>query len=325
MSRTAAVTVNWNRADLTIRLLDSAMEHVRRPDVLWMVVDNGSSDNSLEEVQRWARSRLSETGGAEGATLAIVANDTNAGFAGGNNAALRTAVTQESITHAWLINNDAWLTSDALTPLLNVAAQDSNTGIVGSTIVGGDGAVQCFGGFRYSPALTTIRPIGRGCRLDSRPSEASVSAQLDYVAGASMLISMRLLREVGVLNELFFLYCEELDLAKRAREAGYALRWASDSVVNHDAGATVRSRGVHGQGSRQAAYHENLSALRYTRLHHPLLLPIAWAARLTFKSLSITKRRAWHEFGALAAAYRDFAAGRARPQSAAPSSVMYFK
>ena len=132
-----------------------------------------------------------------------------------------------------------------------------------------------------------------------------------------MLVRTELLERVGPLNEIFFLYCEELDLAVRAKQLGFDTGWARDSVVYHEGGVSTGSRtSTNESGSDLAAYHENLSALRYTRLHHRHALPVAMTARLLFKCASIAYRRSWNEYRPMFRAYRDFVFGRpTQPQS----------
>ena len=131
---------------------------------------------------------------------------------------------------------------------------------------------------------------------------------------------------VGPLDEHFFLYCEELDYAIRARASGLGLAWCRDSVVHHHGAASTGGRSrTRAQGSALSAYHENLSHLRLTAKHFGgWRLPVAWCARLGFKLVAAALRWRWDTVGPLLRAYRDFAKGApATPPTALPARLCW--
>jgi GT2 family glycosyltransferase len=97
-----------------------------------------------------------------------------------------------------------------------------------------------------------------------------------------MLLRVEAVRRVGLLDESYFLYYEELDYAHRLRGAGYTLSWCPQSRVrHHGTGSPSRPRAASQQ------YHEQLSALRYTRRHHPGWLPLVLLLRVIGKPLAM--------------------------------------
>jgi GT2 family glycosyltransferase len=129
---------------------------------------------------------------------------------------------------------------------------------------------------------------------------------MDYVYGAAMFVSGQLLRENGGLDERYFLYFEELELARQAGGPD-ALGWCRNAIVRHTGTKLAgREPGLRAFG----AYHAALSAYRYTRRHHAACLPVAVAARVVGLAVRAVAERS----GALAMApwraLRDFLTGR---------------
>jgi GT2 family glycosyltransferase len=110
------------------------------------------------------------------------------------------------------------------------------------------------------------------------------------------------LKEIGLLNEQYFLYYEEADLAQRVRQHGYTLAWCPQSLVYH---AGARSTG-HAATSPLVGYHENWSTLRYTADYYLWLLPMAASFRFLGKALSYIIFRRWVLLSAMIQAYKDF-------------------
>lgn len=310
------VILTYNGREDTLACL-AAMEAMRpRPWDLGLVAacDNGSADGSAEAVLAWAKARGLNTLESDGRKpaprrsgfrgLALVRNGGNLGFAAGCNPGLRLGLAMGA-RHFWLLNNDTLPEPEALAALL---AQADGRTILGSTVLQAHdpSLVQVAGGCRYNPLTTVLAPHMGGRSL----KEALASAEeprLDYVHGASMLVPRAALESVGLLNEEHFLFYEELDFCRRARDAGFRLGWCRGSLVRHKGGASLgREPGA------LACYHENLSTLLFTRNHHPWLLPPAAALRLAGKAAVLTARGQARLLAPLARAYLDFCSGRRR-------------
>jgi GT2 family glycosyltransferase len=269
------ILLNWNGWGDTLECLESIFR-LKGQRFQVMVCDNGSTDNSLGQVAAWARGELDAFVRRDcplrshsfppvpkpiphrlyareqvedeadlvdlSVPLHLVENRENLGFAAGNNVALRFALKRKAFSHVWLLNNDTVVSEDALAELVQKAANDPDLGIVGSTCPYYDAPdrVWAFGGATYNIWTSLGACIGHGTYLACMPSEADVEARMKYVAGASMLVSLRFLSEVGFMCEEYFLYFEEPDWAWRAR-GRYSLGFASRSIVFHKVGAsTVR-------------------------------------------------------------------------------------
>lgn len=289
--RVAVVLVNWNGWRDCVECLDSLLA-CDYPAFDVFVVDNASGDGSVEHIADWCRNvradpqwrafdgveRLSARPGAtvkfqvheqpgpvaageDAPVVHIVRSGGNLGFAGGNNVGLRMAE-GASYGYFWILNTDTVVHSRALHHLVERAQLDDCIGIVGSTLryYGEPDLIQAMGGAHFNPANTETRHIGLGRPLTALPAErAGVETQMDYVVGASMLVSARFVREVGPMQEDYFLYFEEFDWALRGKPT-FRLAYAPDSHVFHKVGAS--SAAVASLRSLERLYRSRLHFLR---------------------------------------------------------------
>jgi GT2 family glycosyltransferase len=225
------------------------------------VVDNGSTDGSMEKIKAWARGKIpveskffeynptskpvhwvkydrqTAEGGAiseEEARLESVASNRrmvliqvreNLGFAGGNNVGLRYALATGA-DYFWLLNNDTVVSPNALGEMVSCA--EENNGIIGAALhyYHVPDKIQAYGGGYFSQATGMVRTV-----TSTRPNH------LDFINGASFLFSSQILQSVGYFDENIFLYFEENDYCIRARIKGYRC-FPSNAVVYHKHGAS---------------------------------------------------------------------------------------
>jgi GT2 family glycosyltransferase len=268
--RVAIVLVNWNGWHDSVECLSSllASDAMRVADI-W-IVDNDSSDGSVEHMAQWCV-RPNPAGdyrafegvrhvGAEaipfriwqangepapalaGVQLNIVRSGGNLGFAGGNNAGI-IAAGVERYSHFWLLNTDTVIRHDALEHLLRRAQADARVGMVGSTLLhyGSPHRVQALGGGQLDRRSLRVWHIGESVAADAVPLQADavrdIEARTAYVVGASMFVTADFIRSVGLMCDDYFLYFEEIDWALRA--AGqFSLGYAPQSRVFHKVGAS---------------------------------------------------------------------------------------
>ena len=296
--RTAVIVLNWNRPDLTLACLDSLLPVLQGLEVTLIVCDNASEDDSLAQIRTWGRHYFSAQVAPERAGFLLLRTPRNLGFAGGNNVAIHWAL-RLGFDFVWLLNNDTRVFPDTLERLLEAATLQPRVGCFGATLLEGDdpAIVQCAGGCRFNPLLTTYHQLYQGRAYD-QVLELPVP-QLDYVAGASMFLRSRALRQAGLLNESYFLYFEELDLAHRLRRQGYDLAWCPAARVVHEGSASIPA-------TEYSHYHENLSTLKYLWQHHRGLFPLAAAIRGLGKCIYLPLTGRSRLLPSLLRAYRDF-------------------
>jgi hypothetical protein len=319
MPRTCAIILNWNRWRDTLECLESLC--ALKPGIKTIIVcDNGSSDGSRENIPLWAEKRY-----GAGSILKVdhngcipqnpsdhsfvyIQNQTNLGFAAGNNAGIRVALAIGGFDFIWILNNDTIADQRAVETLLAYAKAHLGVGIFGSTVVLADrpGILQCAGGCRFNPLTTIYRPALGGKRLDAVLSGRDLP-RLDYIYGAAMLVRTEVFEKIGLFNEAYFLFYEEIDLCRRAQNAGFFLGWCPRSIIYHKNSRTVGRRGAADKKKIVLAnYHENLSTLIFTKKFYPALLLFVLVFRLLGKLVFIAGRGDWYLIDPLLRAYRDF-------------------
>lgn len=327
MTRVAAIVLNHERAQLTLACIESLLAQDTGAQLVIYCVDNGSSKHCQETLQ----ARFSAQGTAcapEGATLLWVSLTGNRGYSGGVNAALRL-IQHHGADYLWILNNDTVIHEGALEALLTCSGQCGDAALIGATILDSSSheeqppaKIQCAGGCRFSPWTTFTKPNHKGA--PAQQAETLPELELDFVFGASLFGPASVFNDVGLLDEeRFFLYCEELDYALRARKLGYQLAWARGAQVSHEGGATTQSRSqTRPSGSTQSFYFENLSTLRLLAKHHKAALLPALVFRLSFKFVTALLLGRWSEFRQVIRACAHFVTGRGWQQKPVEDPVV---
>jgi GT2 family glycosyltransferase len=182
----------------------------------------------------------SQRGGWD-APLILIQTGGNLGFAGGNNVGLRLALHDPDCQFFWLLNNDSVVAPAALSAMVRVMQQRPEVGLCGSLnlFYHSPDKVQAQGGFHYRRWRRWTARVRLGPPMNVAELPA-VPPPMDYVHGASMLTSRSFLKTVGLMEESYFLYFEELDWALRAR-GRFELGYAPESLVFHKEGASIGS------------------------------------------------------------------------------------
>jgi GT2 family glycosyltransferase len=303
--------LNYRAAALTVACQES-LEKAGRfaaadcEERVW-VLDNGSGEDDRLHLEQAVAGRE---------WLRLLANVENTGFAAGHNRNLREIFAACEPDFVWLLNNDCLVEEACISALLECSKQHPSVAIWGATLLDRDGStVQCAGGCYFSDWLTTYSQFGRG--KHSKTLEEVRPQPFDYIAGASMWMPAGTLTGELLpaplhpgrpappaqtwLNESFFLYFEELDLARRLRY-GQRLGWCRDAVIVH------RMRSLSGGRNRRrlAEYHADLSALKFTWLHQRSKLEFVFAARLVLKLAKHLVTLRWYLLPCPLRAGRDF-------------------
>lgn len=278
----ACVVLNWNGGDEICRCLQSVQDMRPGPDVT-ILVDNDSTDGSVDLVQ----SRFPD--------VQIVRNPSNLGFAGGVNTGIRAALAQ-GVEFVWLLNPDALAPPGLLTDLLATAAEDAEVGIVGAILVEADTkeSIQAWGGGRVNLWTGMSRHL-------LLPDE-----ELHYMTGACLLVRSAVLEQIGLFNDDYFFYWEDVEFSFRARDAGWKLAVAEQFRVRHVEASSL------GRFSEARAYRLFEGLVRFMRSQAPIPL-LAVMLRLAHQTLWCLYRG---YFPALRGAYRGAWAGwRGNPRS----------
>ena len=312
-SSATVVLLNWNGWRDTVPCLASLLASDPRPQRI-VVCDNASGDNSGAEIARWALQHVGAQGflhvSAEeaaapdiaarlhGSIVVLIENGANLGFAGGNNPGIRLALADPACTHVWVLNNDTVVKPEALGRALERMQADPGIGLCGSTLLYFDepDKVQALGGARYSRWSGRSRHVGAFLPAREVPANGhAVEPDLSYVVGAAMLASRAFIEQVGLMQEDYFLYYEEIDWAKRGAAKRFRLGYAPGSVVFHKEGASIGTAAS--GGSPLSLYFLFRSRLRFCwRFHRAFVPSVIWFSLLDVARLAV--RRRWPQAGA---------------------------
>lgn len=242
----ATIILNYRSASLAIRAVEAALKATSRFERAPVyLIDNESRDGSLERLEE---ARI-ERGWPE--RLQLRNSGRNGGYGFGNNVGFRLGLTSSpKPDYFYILNPDCFPDADAIDELLDFFARHPRAGIVGSAARGEDGAPHCTA-FRF-PSVQSEFEDGIRLGLVSKflaPYRVPIGEEIeesivDWVGGMSVLIRRELLEEIGFFDEGFFLYFEETDLCKRAKEAGFEVGYAKRSRVVHIGSATTGLRSL---------------------------------------------------------------------------------
>ena len=214
--RVVSVILNLNRRDDTLACLASLSRNTYAP-YSSLVINCMTTDGSIEAIQQ-----------AYPETQDLALAD-NRGYAGGNNVGLAWALDQGA-DWVLVLNEDTILAEDCVARLVAVGESDPRIGIIGPMVYHFDepDVIQTAGGMlgaSWSALLIGNNQPDTGQFREPRPVE--------WISGCAMLIRRRLLEQVGLFDERFFIYWEEIDLCVRARQAGWRLVHAPQAKLWH--------------------------------------------------------------------------------------------
>lgn len=234
--------VNYKAAPLVIELLPELIKQLDSNLDRVIIVDNNSMDGSIETLKQFIeKHKLKEF-------VLLVSSSNNGGFSYGNNLAIRNAIKSYSKKpqYVWLVNPDTQMKTNALDALLMFMDSNPQAGILGSRLEAPNGQPQC-SAFRFhtigSELLSALR-LGLldklfHNKLVSLSSIPSSSEQCDWVAGASMFIRYKVIDNIGMMDETYFLYFEETDFCLQAKREGWECWYVPESRVVHYVGQST--------------------------------------------------------------------------------------
>ena len=236
-----------------------------------IVVDNASDDDSIA---------MLESRAGEFPSLRIIRNDRNLGFSKACNIGI------EASHREWilLLNPDARLTETSLDRLVEALRDNPGAGMAGPRLTNPDGTEQPDGrrdiptprkalhrALAIGPLARIAGLVGRDFSRHEHPLP-DTTEPVEAISGAAMMLRRDALRDVGLLDEGYFLHCEDLDWAMRFSQAGWDILFVPDAVVIHDKGGCSHSRPVF------VEWHKHRGMLRFYRkfFRDQYPLPLFW-------------------------------------------------
>ncbi|GIW45852.1 MAG: glycosyl transferase [Candidatus Binatia bacterium] len=215
--KVGVVVVNWNGNDDTERCVESLLA-VDYPNLEIIVVDNGSRQDPVPHL----RERFP--------TVTCIRLPRNLGFTGGNNAGMRHAL-DAGAEYVFVLNNDTIVEPDVIRCAVDTAERDSRIAAVGVKILAWDDPTRiwvAYGHVTYRQGL--VRLIGYYWPDDYRFTQ---ERDVEWVPGTAMLLRRSALLDVGLFDDAFFAYHEDVDWCTTARQKGYRIVFAPHGRVYH--------------------------------------------------------------------------------------------
>jgi len=221
--RVAIVLLNCNRNDDTRNCIRSLQDSAGAFDVI--LVDNGTTPNPQE---------LYKT---EFPDVVFLRNEENLGTPKGNNVGIRYAL-EHGATYILMLNNDTTVDKGFLWPLVNAMEADRTIGVAGGKIYYHSEPKRIwFAGGRFNRRTARVEHVGM-LKLDSELSPTR--REDDFISGCFAMFRASVLNNVGLLDEQFFAYMEDVDLNLRIKNAGYRLVYVPEAFIYHKISTTIK-------------------------------------------------------------------------------------
>jgi GT2 family glycosyltransferase len=232
------IIVNFETYDLTKQTIESVINHDHPFEYDIYLVDNASKDGSIEKLQKDFYKE------SQDGLIKFILNDENMGFAYANNIALK----KTSSEYVLLLNSDTLILDDCLEESLNYMETFEDTGALGCKVVLPDNSLdkacrRSFPDFNVSfykmAGLSRLFPKSkRFGRYNLTYLNEDETYEVDSIVGAFMMVRRKAIKEVGLLDESFFMYGEDIDWCYRIKAAKWKIIYFSDAKIVHYKGSS---------------------------------------------------------------------------------------
>lgn len=305
MKNVAIIILNWNGKKDTIECLESITKlRTKNFEPRTIVVDNGSTDGSVEEIQNSIR----QTGGQNyKLKLKVIQNSKNLGYSGGNNVGIKFAL-EHGADYILILNNDTIVDKSLVVRMVEVAKNDEDIGIIAPKIYFAPGFE--FHKNRYKKSergkviwyaggvINWANVFGHHRGVDEvDEGQYDNKEETDYASGCAMLVKKEAFDAVGFLDEKYFLYYEDNDISQKVKRVGLKVVYTPDAYLWHK---NAGSGG--GAGSHLQDYYITRNRLLFGMRYAPVRSKLA----LVRESIVLLgSGRQWQRRGVI-----DFYAGR---------------
>ncbi len=220
------IIVSWNVKDLLQKCVESIQQYSSNISYEIIVVDNASTDGTAEMIQQFPE-------------VTYIQNNTNAGFAKANN----QGITQAQGEYILLLNPDTEFTENTIEQC--IGRFDGTVGVIGCQLHNPDGSIQ-LSVRRFPTFLSQLAILFKIHKIFpfvlhnylAKDFDYTKEAEVDQVMGAFMCIPKKVLDTVGLLDEDFFIWFEEVDLCRRIKQAGFTILYYPDTSIIHHGGTS---------------------------------------------------------------------------------------
>lgn len=224
MNRLAIIVLNWNGADDALNCVESLQQQTLRPEII--IVDNNSSDDSVERFEDHVKSQKKDA-------PILIKNSQNLGFAGGINTGLVHA-RKQGFEYIGVLNPDAIADKHWLKSLYTELTSHPSAGITTGLLLRRDGNTIDTSGDFY----TTWGLPGPRNRDEPTVNAPNQPGEIFGATGGGALYRTAMLNDIGLFDEDFFMYYEDVDLSFRAQLAGWKVRYTPKAIAYHKVGAS---------------------------------------------------------------------------------------
>lgn len=274
----AVIIPNWNGADKLAPAIESILAQ-SFSDLVLVIVDNGSTDNSREVIESYCR---------QDNRIDVIWRDRNYGYTGGVNPGFEYAI-DKNCTYAAPFNNDAIADISWLQNLVTFLESHDTYGIAACKMLHADGkTIDSTGEYFTSWGLTY--PRGRG---EQNGTQYDTQIDIFGASGGASLYRVNMLKEVGLLDDDFFAYYEDVDLSFRSQLAGWKVGYVPEAFIYHEQGGTTKHM-ISGFTTYQTM--KNLPLVTFKNVPSPYLFRVTWRltlARLLFLARAISRGNGW--------------------------------
>lgn len=307
------VILNWNGWRDTIECLETVFR-LNYTNFQIVICDNDSQDGSVEKIVDWTQGFESVSISSDhplhslsfpniakpikleilsreqaestrkipnSSPIALIKTGGNLGFAGGNNVGLRYVLQQNDADYVWLLNNDTVVEVNALAAMVEECQKKSQNGkkyTCGSMVCfyQEPKIIQALGGskFNYWTGVAS-QTLGRFKLRTDNIDHDDIAKSLDYITGCTWLIPVQFLKDIGLMEEKYFLYYEEIDWVTRSGNK-YQITYAHDSIVYHKEGSSIGSKTLKRAPSLLAEHYMARSKVLFMRRFFPMSLPVVY-------------------------------------------------
>lgn len=235
------IIVNYNTYKLTKQTIESVFNANPSYNYEIILVDNASKDDSISKIKTWLKQHKDND------KVKIIINSENLGFSKANNIGIKEA----KGTYILLLNSDTYIIDDCLEDCMSYVEDNKRIGALGCKVVLPNGMLDhaCKRGFptpkaslHYFLKLHKKNPKKYGAYEALHLGEDEVG-EIDVLMGAFMLMPRSVLNEVGLLDEQFFMYGEDIDLCFRIKQAGYQIiYYPKASIIHYKGGSSKKKR-----------------------------------------------------------------------------------
>jgi len=232
------IIVNFNTKDITLGCLDSIKKNASDLNFEVLLTDNGSSDGSVDAFKKIKNDAFWKD------KFTLIENNSNTGYAKANNQGIKKATGK----YILLLNSDTVVHTGSLQNLLKFAEKTPDAGVVGAKLLNIDGTLQpsCY---NFPTIKNAIRQywFGQKGLFDKFAPSGEKPSTVDSVVGAVFLITPEAKKRVGILDERYFAYFEDIDYCRQVWKKGLKVYYLPDSVITHYHGATFKKMADEGE------------------------------------------------------------------------------